>query len=154
MAPPHIPARVWLRPALVLLGGALFAILLWLIGQRVGAVAAAALTLFLAYWTAPIRRGDHTPFATAMEQVADDHAVILWAPGDPLSSRLQAAIRGRRSDVTWVNVYQDTEAQAFLLAHGGRACLPLVIIGARVLTHATVGHYLDARAEGQQRAAG
>lgn len=147
-----VPVRAWARPALVVVGGLLFALLLWMLDQRLGAGAAALLTLFLAYWTWPLREGDHTPFGAAMAEVRDDHAVILWAPGDPYSARLQTAIRGRRTDVTWVNVYQDEEAEAFVLAHGGRAALPLVIIGENVVTHATVGHYLDARAEGQQRA--
>ncbi|MCS6711974.1 hypothetical protein JSY14_08060 [Brachybacterium sp. EF45031] len=149
---PTVPPSAWVRPLFLLLGGLAVAVVLWLIGQRIAAIGLVLLALLLAYWTAPLRRGPHTPLAEALPRVADDHAVILWAPGDTFSARLQTAVRGNRPDVTWVNVLQDPEAAEFLAAHGGRSALPLVIVGEEVLRHATTGAYLDARAAGMHRA--
>ena len=142
----RIPARAWLRPALLVIGGLLVAAIL--LGMRLwwGGAAVALAALFMGYWTSPVRGGQHVPFGLAMSRRADDHAIILWAPGDPLSARLQTAIRGERPDVTWVNVYQDADADAFVLAHGGHAALPLVLIGDEILRRTTMGRYLDARA--------
>lgn len=151
---PRIPARAWLRPALLVIGGLTVAAILAGLRMWWGAAAVAAAALFMGYWTSPVRGGQHVPFATAMSRRAPGHAIILWAPGDPLSARLQTAIRGERPDVTWVNVYQDAEADAFVLAHGGHAALPLVIIGDEILRRATMGRYLDARAEAADRGTG
>lgn len=145
--PTGAPVRAWLRPALLILGGLAVAVLLWVIGQHLAAGAMALVALFMGYWTSPARGGQHTAFGPAMAERGPDRAVILWAPGDPMSARLQTAIRGQRSDVAWVNVYRDGEAATFLAGCGGRGALPLVILGERVLRRATVGQYLDARAE-------
>lgn len=145
-------ARAWLRPLLLLVGGLAVAVLLWMIGQRVPAVGLAIIAVFMGYWTSPLRTGQHTPFAEAMLRRADDHAIILWAPGDPLSARLQTAIRGHRDDVSWVNVYRDGDAEAFCAAAGGLGAVPMVIVGDEIIRRATVGQYLEAREEGERRA--
>lgn len=141
-----IPARAWLRPVLFLLGGLAAAVLLYLVGQTIAAIVLALLTLFMAYWTWPLRSGQHVPFADAIARRDPGHAIILWAPGDPLSARLQTAVRGDRDDVSWVNVYRDPEAASFLDCSGGRGAIPLVIVGDEIVRRATVGQYLDARA--------
>lgn len=137
--------RIWLRPAAFLLGGlALALVLLWL-DRVAGAVMLTLLALLMGYWTSPLRRGDHTPLRPALDDREPDTAVILWAPGDPLSARLQTAIRGRKPDVTWVNVYKDPDAETFLATAGGYGALPLVLVGDQMLRRATVGAYLDAK---------
>lgn len=140
------PARAWLRPALLVLGGLLVAAVLAWAQLWWGGLLVAGLALLMGYWTSPLRGGQHVPLAQAMERRAPDHAIILWAPGDPLSARLQTAIRGDRPDVSWVNIYQDPEADAFVLSSGGHGALPVVILGDEILRRATVGQYLDARA--------
>lgn len=143
---PGVPARAWLRPLLFLVGGLAIAVVLYLVHQVLAAIALAVLTLFMAYWTSPLRGGQHLPFAEAMDRRSPEHAIILWAPGDPLSARLQTAVRGDREDVSWVNVYRDPEATTFLDCSGGRGAIPLVIVGDEIVRRATVGQYLDARA--------
>jgi len=147
------PARAWLRPALVLAGGAAATTLLYLADQLIVAVPAALFTLLMVYWTSPLRTGDHTAMSTALTRRGDEVAIILWAPGNPLSARMQTAIRGEREDVVWVNVFRDSEAADFAAEYGGQAALPLLIVGSEVTAAATVGELLDMQAAGRARAA-
>lgn len=148
------PLKAWLRPALLLVGGLLLTGLLVLADQYIAAIAVVLFSLFMAYWTSPLRAGPHTPLANALERRADDMAIVLWAPGNPLSARLQTAIRSPREDVIWVNVYQDPAAQQFLAGHGGDEAIPLVIVGDEATPAASVVQLLDMQAAGAQRAAG
>lgn len=131
-----------MRPALLLIGGLLLATLLFLADQLIAAIAVAVFSLFMAYWTSPLRSGPHTPLAQARTGGAGT-AIILWAPGNPLSARLQAAIRGPREGVVWVNVFRDPHAQEVLASHGGTGALPLVMVGDRTMVNATAGEMLD-----------
>lgn len=127
----RVPARAWLRPALLVVGGALATLLLVLADQRIAAIVVAVFSLFMAYWTSPLRSGPHTPLAAAQAREADGRPVtiVLWAPGDPGSARLQAAIRSPREDLVWVNVFKDPAAQALLSRYGGERMLPLALQG-------------------------
>lgn len=140
-----VPASAWVRPVLLLVGGGLLTVLLFLADQRIAAIAVSLFSLFMAYWTSPLRSGPHTPLAQARTRGADT-AIILWAPGDPLSARLQAAIRGPREDVVWVNVFRDPHAQEVLTSHGGKGALPLVVVGEQTMVNATAGQLLDLQA--------
>lgn len=149
----RVPASAWLRPALLLVGGLLVAALLFAIDQRLAAVAMALFALLMGYWTSPLRSGQHVPLARALAARGPGDSVILWAPGDPMSARLQTAIRSTRTDVAWVNVYRDAEAAQLLARHGGRAALPLVLLGdGTELRRASVGAFLDASAAAQEAA--
>lgn len=127
---------------LLLAGGLLLMTLLQLADQWIAAIAVALFSLFMAYWTSPLRSGPHTLLAEARTR-GTDTAIILWAPGNPLSARLQAAIRGPREDVVWVNVFRDPHAQELLSAHGGANALPLVLFGEQTIVNATAGTLLD-----------
>lgn len=117
----------------MLLGGALAALLFVQVDQQLAAIAIGAFSLFMAYWTSPLRSGPHTPLAEAQERArkADGTAptIVLWAPGDPASARLQAAIRAPREDLIWVNVFKDPAAQQLLGRYGGERMLPLALQG-------------------------
>lgn len=130
---PRAPARAWLRPVLLLVSGALLTLLWVLADQLIAAIAIGAFSLFMAYWTSPLRSGPHTPLAEAQERAreADGTAptIVLWAPGDPASARLQAAIRAPREDLIWVNVFKDPAAQQLLGRYGGERMLPLALQG-------------------------
>lgn len=149
----RVPASAWLRPCAVLLGGLAVAVVLVLVDQPLGGALVAAFALFMGWWTSPLRSGPHTPMAEALERREDAVSIVVWAPGDPLSARLHTAIRGDRPDVVWVNAYQDPTAARFVELHGGRAALPLVVVGDVVAARATVGRFLDLQAEGRERAA-
>lgn len=129
----------------------LLAALLILAEQRLAAVAVVLFSVFMAYWTSPLRSGPHTPLDEARQRPGDAVAIILWAPGDPLSARLQAAIRAPREDVAWVNVHLDAQAQEVLDAHGGRSALPLVLVGEETLANASAGELLDLQDAVRQR---
>lgn len=144
---------VWQRPLTMILVGFVFALLLWWMGLPIAAALMAAFALFMGFWTSPLRSGPHVPLQQAARRRADDVAIVLWAPGDALSSRLHTAIRGRRDDVIWVNVDQDPQAAQMLAEVGGRTKLPLAIVGQDVRTEVTVAELLDMRAAGAERAA-
>lgn len=131
LSSPRVPARAWLRPALMLVGGALAALLFVQVDQQLAAFAIGVFSLFMAYWTSPLRSGPHTPLAEAQAREADGTAptIVLWAPGDPASARLQAAIRAPREDLIWVNVFKDPAAQQLLGRYGGERMLPLALQG-------------------------
>ncbi|WP_246958090.1 hypothetical protein [Brachybacterium sp. Marseille-Q7125] len=147
------PASAWLRPLLVLLGGAVFCGLLMLVRQEIVALPVALLTLLMVYWTSPLRRGDHTSLAAARERAsavrsgATPPTVVLWAPGNPASARLHTAIRGPREDVIWVNVYRDRMAMDLLVEQGGAEALPLALHGDAVHAAVTPGELLELLAQ-------
>lgn len=126
-------------------GGLLLMTLLQQADQWIAAIAVALFSLFMAYWTSPLRSGPHLPLHQALAKGAGT-TVILWAPGNPLSARLQAVIRSPREDVEWVNVFRDPQAQQLLAEHGGDDALPLVLLGGQTLTNATPGDLLDLQA--------
>lgn len=148
------PVIAWVRPLLVLLGGLAAAVVLAGVDQLILAVPLALLTVLMTYWTSPLRSGPHTPLSEALGRRSDTVAIILWAPGNPLSARMQTAIRGQRPDVLWVNVYQDPDGRQLLAEHGGVESLPLVIVGPDVKAAATAGDLLDMQEAGRGRAAG
>ena len=132
-APARVPARAWLRPALMLVGGALAALLFVQVDQQLAAIAIGVFSLFMAYWTSPLRSGPHTPLAEAQARARAAEGkhvtIVLWAPGDPGSARLQAALRSPREDLAWVNVFKDPAAQELLARYGGERMLPLALQG-------------------------
>lgn len=146
------PVTAWVRPLLVLLGGLAASAVLALIDQLILAVPLALLTLLMAYWTSPLRSGPHTSMDEALRRRSDQVTIILWAPGNPLSARMQTAIRGAREDMLWVNVYHDPAGMQLLEEHGGVESLPLVIVGEDVGRNATVGDLLDMQEAGRNRA--
>lgn len=145
--------RAWLRPAALAIGGLLLAVVLAVAAdQLLAGVLLALFALFMAYWTSPLRQGPHVPLAEAMHRRSDAVTIIVWAPGDPLSARLQTALRTPREDLVWVNAAKDEDAERLVEELGGPGNLPVVIVGSEVATRATVGRALDMRAAGQERA--
>jgi hypothetical protein len=117
----------------MLLGGALAAVLFVLVDQTLAALAIGVFSLFMAYWTSPLRTGPHVPLAEAQaraREASGKHVtIVLWAPGNPASARLQAALRSPREDLAWVNGFKDPAAQELLARYGGERMLPLALQG-------------------------
>ncbi|MGQ4538490.1 glutaredoxin domain-containing protein [Dermabacteraceae bacterium P7074] len=90
----------------------------------------------LAYWNSPYRGGNHTPFAEAIKRRSSDHAIIFWRPGCPYCARLQTAIRGEKPHITWVNIWRDKDAAAFLRSlNDGNETVPTAVVGEQVLVN-------------------
>lgn len=89
-----------------------------------------------------LRRGRHTPWTRARELIAPGHAVVLWKPGCRYCERLLRKL-GSHPEVTWVNVWQDPEAQAKVCAlNGGDEYTPTAIIGGEVLRNPSADEVL------------
>lgn len=96
----------------------------------------AVLVLHVYSWWAR-RRGRHTPWERATAQIAPDHAVVLWKPGCLYCERLLLQLRSD-SRVTWVNVWQDEEANAQVRAvNNGNELTPTVLLGDQILRNPT-----------------
>ena len=117
----------------MLLGGALAGLLFVQVDQQLDALAIGVFSLFMAYWTSPLRTGPHVPLAEAQARArkasGKPATIVLWAPGNPASARLQAAFRSPREDLAWVNVFKDPAAQELLARYGGERMLPLALQG-------------------------
>ncbi len=57
--------------------------------------------------------------------------VIYWRDGCPFCVRLRFAVRRHRDRATWVNIWEDPEAAAFVRTTnpGGDEIVPTVVIG-------------------------
>lgn len=134
-------------------GGLLLAVVLLLAEQRIAAAAVTVFALFMAYWTSPLRSGPHSPLEDALARRGDLVTIVLWAPGNPLSARLQSAIRSPGEELVWVNVHRDPAAQELLAEHGGASALPLVLVGEEVQAAASVAELREMQDRGRGRAA-
>ncbi|MGO1926692.1 MAG: glutaredoxin family protein [Brachybacterium tyrofermentans] len=94
-------------------------------------VVGVVVVLGLTFWSA--RRGRHTPWPRAAEDLAAGCAVVLWKPGCVYCERLLLQIRSDPR-VTWVNVWRDEQANAQVRAvNGGDELTPTVLLGEDVL---------------------
>lgn len=129
-------ARLYrLLPWAAMAGGLFVVVPMWLGGQQ--PVRTTMFTVFVAVMTVAafwsFRRGRHTPYAEASRRIAPGHAVVLWKPGCSYCERLLLQLRGR-SDVTWVNVYRDSEADARVRSvNDGDQLTPTAFVGDEVL---------------------
>lgn len=79
------------------------------------------------------RRGRHTSWAEAQEQMGNGRAVVFWKPGCMFCERLLRAV-GDDGRVTWVNVRVDQEANDEVCRlNNGDELTPTAIIGDKVL---------------------
>lgn len=91
--------------------------------------------LSIGWWSG--RRGRHIAWAEASAQIALGRALVLWKPGCVYCERLLLSL-GRDPRVTWVNVWQDEQANARVRElNGGDELTPTVIIGDEVLRNPT-----------------
>lgn len=103
-------------------------------GSLVGVLACLAV-LGIGWWSG--RRGRHTAWTEASERITPGRALVLWKPGCVYCERLLLCL-GRDSRVTWVNVWQDVQANARVRElNGGDELTPTVIIGDEVLRNPT-----------------
>lgn len=76
-----------------------------------------------------LRRPAHTSQADAARSL-DDGVTIYWRDGCPFCLRLRWAVRKHADQVTWVNIWTDPDAAAFVRTTnpGGHEIVPTVVI--------------------------
>lgn len=59
----------------------------------------------------------------------DQGVTIYWRPGCPFCSRLRFAVRKDRHRITWVNIWKDQDARAFVASvNDGNETVPTVVV--------------------------
>ncbi|MCE1179195.1 MAG: hypothetical protein LWW86_09255 [Micrococcales bacterium] len=97
------------------------------------AIGGVGLLLVAAYGAWSLRRGRHTPWSSAQEQIRPGRAVVLWKPGCPFCELLLRALKDDER-ITWVNVWRDDAAQARVCElNDGNEYVPTALVGDRVL---------------------
>lgn len=124
----------WLPPAALLVGGLLLANALRANGGTVGVLIAVVLGVgaaVVAWRISPLRRSGHVDHARARELAGDDGVIVYWRPGCQYCMRLRRSLGDRAGDVTWVNIWADDEAAAFVRSlNDGNEQVPTVVTGA------------------------
>lgn len=69
-----------------------------------------------------------TPHVEALAH-AEHGVAVYWRPGCPFCTRLRMAVRSRRDDIAWVNIWEDAAGRAYVAGvNGGAETVPTVVI--------------------------
>ena len=101
-------------------------------GLHPAAVAVLVVTLLVAaWWVSPLHRGPHVDHVRAQARAGDEDLIIYWKPGCSHCIRLLSGLdRSERDQVTWVNVWKDDTAAAFVAdRNDGNVLTPTVVTG-------------------------
>ncbi|WP_242612741.1 glutaredoxin domain-containing protein [Janibacter limosus] len=92
--------------------------------------------LVLAWWLSPLN-GRGGPRHTDIEAHRGDFPVVVyWRPGCVYCLRLRGALGKDKDKATWVNIWADEEAAAFVRSiNDGNEVVPTVRIGEQVHTN-------------------
>jgi len=114
-------------------------------------LAAAVVLLAAAWFVSPIFSGRHTKWSELREN-AGPGVVIFWRPGCMYCLRLMAALGSAGRKATWVNIWRDEEAAAFVRGHNeGNETVPTVLLDGQVLTNPAPALVKQALAAGPAR---
>jgi mycoredoxin len=98
-----------------------------------------ALVLALAWWTSPWRgrRGPtHVEVLTMDETDPRKDVVIYWRPGCGYCALLRARLGALGDRASWVNIWQDEEAAAFVRSvNHGNETVPTVVVDGEPMTN-------------------
>lgn len=86
--------------------------------------------LLLVWWMAPWRGGRTTTHQEVLAIPEDQRPVVIyWRPGCGYCQRLKFALGDAGSRATWVNIWQDEAAAAFVRSlNDGNETVPTVVI--------------------------
>ncbi|WP_068265173.1 glutaredoxin domain-containing protein [Janibacter limosus] len=92
--------------------------------------------LVLAWWLSPLN-GRRGPRHADVDARRDDFPVVIyWRPGCVYCLRLRGALGKDRDKATWVSIWADEEAAAFVRSiNDGNETVPTVRIGEQVHTN-------------------
>lgn len=101
------------------------------------AVAYGVVGLALVWWTAPWRGGRTTTHQEVLAMPESERGVVVyWRPGCGYCQRLRSALGPDAERVTWVNIWQDDEAAAYVRSvNDGNETVPTVVVDGQVHTN-------------------
>lgn len=104
---------------------------LLLVEQERVAAALLVVALLVAWIVAPVRRSEEIKHWEAQERLVQEGRVIVyWRPGCLACARLRLRLRGLKQRATWVDIWTDPAAAAFVRdINGGAETVPTVIFG-------------------------
>ena len=99
-------------------------------GDYLFAVAYAVGGLALVWWTSPWRGGRTTTHQEVLAMPESERPVVVyWRPGCGYCQRLRFALGQDAEKATWVNIWQDEEAAAFVKSvNDGNETVPTVVM--------------------------
>lgn len=99
-------------------------------GDHLFALAYAVGGLLLVWWTAPWRGGRTTTHQEVLAMSDSERQVVVyWRPGCGYCQRLKHALGSEGEKATWVNIWQDEDAAAYVRSvNDGDETVPTVVI--------------------------
>lgn len=101
-------------------------------GDPAWAVGYGVFALALAWWTSPWRGRGGGSTQQEVEHMVQEGAsgvVVYWRPGCGFCAMLKARLGGLRDRATWVNIWDDEDAAAFVRSvNDGNETVPTVVI--------------------------
>ncbi len=127
----------FLPPTLVVVLGGWSATTYAVDGAVIPAVVTGALGLGLAWLVSPLRgRGGPRHAEVAASPDLADRVVVYWRPGCMYCERLRAVLGRHARDVSWVSIWADPDAAAYVRSvNGGDETVPTVLIGGEPRTN-------------------
>lgn len=125
----------WVPAAVVVLGVLALAWSGLAVGQPSALVAALA-GLGIAWWVSPLNGRSGPRHTDVLADPSAHPVVIYWRPGCIFCTRLRGALGKAKDEATWVSIWADDEAAAWVRSvNGGDETVPTVRIGERVHTN-------------------
>jgi mycoredoxin len=114
-------------------------------GSLTVAVAYGALGLALSWWLSPWQGGLGARHADVERRPASEHPVVIyWRPGCIYCLRLRCRLRRAGRHATWVNIWRDEEAAAFVRSvNDGNETVPTVLLDHQPFTNPAAQLVLD-----------
>lgn len=101
-------------------------------GRVALAVGYGVLAVGIAWWTSPLRGRNgitHQEVQAMSDTDARKDVVIYWRPGCGYCARLKSTLGDAGKDATWINIWQDEEAAAFVWSvNEGNEVVPTVVM--------------------------
>jgi mycoredoxin len=123
---------------LPMLAGAVFLVVTTVRDGDLAAVLAyGVLGAGVSWWLSPWQGGRGARHADVERLPASERSVVIyWRPGCVYCARLRARLRRTSRRATWVNIWQDAEAAAFVRSvNNGDETVPTVVIDGEVITN-------------------
>lgn len=97
----------------------------------------AASAVLLSWWMSPFSGGRSMKHADVMALPEHERTVVIyWRPGCVFCQRLRGGLGSDGAKATWINIWQDEEAAAFVRSvNDGNEVVPTVVISGQAHTN-------------------